>query len=208
PRALVHRRTTSSCLPQRPPESSLFPYTTLFRSSITATTPPSDRVSPTFTFNSFTTPANGAGTSIVALSDSSVTRPWSCLTVSPTETSTPITGTSSNPPISGTRASFVAAMATPRNEREAPAVAGPRRSRHLDRGHVVESADIGDARCLRGGHGNAVERGGSPYCGRAAPEPPACAARVRGAMLRAAMHAHDDDPVEATRRWLQRAVIG
>mgnify|MGYP003296030340 CR=1 FL=1 len=39
------------------------------------------------TSNSRTTPANGAGTSIVALSDSSVTRPWSLLTVSPTCTS-------------------------------------------------------------------------------------------------------------------------
>jgi hypothetical protein len=47
------------------------------------------------TFSSRITPANGAGTSIVALSDSSVTRPWSFATVSPTATSTSITGTSS-----------------------------------------------------------------------------------------------------------------
>ena len=57
--------------------------------------PPSDSVSPTLTFNSFTTPAAVDGTSIVALSDSSVTRPWSLATVSPTATSTSITGTSS-----------------------------------------------------------------------------------------------------------------
>src|SRR5690606_24836261 len=63
--------------------------------SIIATTPPSDRLSPTLTLSSFTTPANGDGTSIVALSDSSVTRPWSFATVSPTATSTSITGTSS-----------------------------------------------------------------------------------------------------------------
>ncbi len=43
--------------------------------SITATTMPSDTSSPTLTLTSFTTPSNGAGTSIVALSDSSVTRP-------------------------------------------------------------------------------------------------------------------------------------
>src|SRR3954470_16016879 len=43
--------------------------------SITATTAPSDTSSPTLTLTSFTTPSNGAGTSIVALSDSSVTRP-------------------------------------------------------------------------------------------------------------------------------------
>src|SRR5690606_12207353 len=44
-------------------------------SSISATTLPSDNESPTLTRSSFTTPANGAGTSSVALSDSSVSRP-------------------------------------------------------------------------------------------------------------------------------------
>jgi hypothetical protein len=63
--------------------------------SIRATTLPSETVSPTLSLSSRTTPANGAGTSIVALSDSSVTRPWSCATVSPSATSTSITGTSS-----------------------------------------------------------------------------------------------------------------
>ena len=63
--------------------------------SSTATTAPSDRVSPTLTFSSLTTPAADEGTSIVALSDSSVTRPWSLATVSPTRTSTSITGTAS-----------------------------------------------------------------------------------------------------------------
>src|SRR5690606_37124376 len=62
---------------------------------ISATTAPSDKVSPTLTRNSLTTPACEDGTSIVALSDSSVTRPWSRATVSPTATSTSITGTSS-----------------------------------------------------------------------------------------------------------------
>ena len=63
------------------------------RASISATTLPSDSESPTLTLISFTTPAIGAGTSIVALSDSSVTRPWSFFTVSPTATSSLITGT-------------------------------------------------------------------------------------------------------------------
>jgi len=62
--------------------------------SISATTLPSDRVSPTLTLISLTTPATADGTSIVALSDSSVTRPWSFTTVSPTATSTSITGMS------------------------------------------------------------------------------------------------------------------
>src|SRR5687767_8204773 len=62
--------------------------------SISATTMPSLIESPTLTLSASTTPANGAGTSIVALLDSSVTRPWSFLTVSPTATSTSMTGTS------------------------------------------------------------------------------------------------------------------
>src|SRR4249919_244969 len=63
--------------------------------STIATTLPSDNLSPTFTFNSTILPATDDGTSIVALSDSSVTRPWSCFTTSPTATSSSITGTSS-----------------------------------------------------------------------------------------------------------------
>src|SRR6478672_10638831 len=63
--------------------------------SSTATTVPSETLSPTLTFNSRTTPATLDGTSIVALSDSSVSKPWSTATVSPTATSTSITGTSS-----------------------------------------------------------------------------------------------------------------
>ena len=50
----------------------------------------------------------GDGTSIVALSDSSVTRPWSFPTVSPGLTSSSITGTSLLSPMSGTRSSIVA----------------------------------------------------------------------------------------------------
>jgi len=61
--------------------------------SITATTVPSEISSPSLTLTSLTTPATDDGTSIVALSDSSVTRPWSLATVSPAFTSTSITGT-------------------------------------------------------------------------------------------------------------------
>ena len=58
------------------------------------TTLPSDSLSPTLTMTSATTPSAEDGTSSVALSDSRVTRPWSFFTVSPTATSTSITGTS------------------------------------------------------------------------------------------------------------------
>src|SRR5688572_7121288 len=57
-----------------------------------AITAPSPTLSPTLTFNSLTTPSADDGTSIVALSDSSVTRPWSLRTVSPTATSSSMTG--------------------------------------------------------------------------------------------------------------------
>lgn len=55
---------------------------------------PSDTESPTLTLISFTTPPTGLGTSIVALSDSSVTSDCSGSTVSPTFTPISITGTS------------------------------------------------------------------------------------------------------------------
>src|SRR5690348_10168602 len=59
--------------------------------SIVAITLPSETSSLTLTLTSFTVPANGAGTSIVALADSSVTRPWSFSTRSPGLTITSIT---------------------------------------------------------------------------------------------------------------------
>src|SRR5262249_35467513 len=61
--------------------------------SIRAMTVPSDTSSPALTLSSLTVPAADDGTSIVALSDSSVTRPWSFATVSPGLTSTSMTGT-------------------------------------------------------------------------------------------------------------------
>ena len=67
---------------------------------------PSLTLSPTLTTTSFTVPAEGAGTSIVALSDSSVTSASSAFTASPAFTSTSITGTSLKPPMSGTLTSM------------------------------------------------------------------------------------------------------
>src|SRR5437867_9918429 len=65
-------------------------------------TVPSDTLSPTLTLMSFTAPASGAGTSIVALSDSSVISASSAFTVSPGLTMISITGTSLKSPMSGT----------------------------------------------------------------------------------------------------------
>ena len=72
---------------------------------------PSDTLSPTLTFNSFTTPAAGDGTSIVALSDSSETSGSSLLTASPGFTSTSITGTFLKSPMSGIFTSMTWLMA-------------------------------------------------------------------------------------------------
>ena len=71
---------------------------------------PSETVSPVVTFSSCTTPPNGEGTSIVALSDSSVTSGSSSATVSPGETITSMTGTSAKSPMSGTRTSLTSAI--------------------------------------------------------------------------------------------------
>ncbi len=63
---------------------------------------PSLTLSPCLILSSFTTPADGAGTSIVALSDSSVTSGSSAFTVSPGLTKTSMIGTSLKSPMSGT----------------------------------------------------------------------------------------------------------
>ena len=68
---------------------------------------PSETLSPTFTFSSAIVPPTGDGTSIVALSDSSVINGSSGFTVSPLFTCTSITGTSLKSPMSGTRTSSV-----------------------------------------------------------------------------------------------------
>src|SRR5436190_738345 len=68
---------------------------------------PSLTLSPILTRNSLITPAEGAGTSIVALSDSSVTSESSAFTLSPGLTKTSMTGTSLKSPMSGTLTSMV-----------------------------------------------------------------------------------------------------
>src|SRR4029079_9050220 len=67
-----------------------------------AITDPSLTLSPTLTLTLFTVPAEGDGTSIVALSDSSVTSASSFATVSPALTKISMTGTSLKSPMSGT----------------------------------------------------------------------------------------------------------
>src|SRR5947208_205999 len=76
-------------------------------------TVPSETLSPTFTASFCTVPPSGAGTSIVALSDSRVTSGSSAFTVSPALTMISITGTSLKSPMSGTLIS-VTAMSPPR----------------------------------------------------------------------------------------------
>src|SRR5207249_11003882 len=72
-------------------------------------TVPSLTLSPSLTFISFTTPAEGDGTSMVALSDSSVTSGSSAFTVSPGFTKTSMIGTSLKSPMSGTLTSIARA---------------------------------------------------------------------------------------------------
>src|SRR2546428_96627 len=68
---------------------------------------PSLTLSPSLTLRSLTLPADGDGTSMVALSDSSVTSESSALTESPGLTSNSMTGTSLKSPMSGTLTSIV-----------------------------------------------------------------------------------------------------
>src|SRR5207248_72128 len=75
--------------------------------SNTRMTLPSLTLSPTLSFMSLTTPADGDCTSIVALSDSSVISESSGFTASPGFTNTSITGTSLKSPMSGTFTSTV-----------------------------------------------------------------------------------------------------
>src|ERR1035437_3802680 len=70
-------------------------------------TDPSETLSPTFTFISFTTPAAGLGISIAALSVSSVTRDCSFSILSPTFTAISMMAISLKSPMSGTLTSIV-----------------------------------------------------------------------------------------------------
>ena len=74
---------------------------------------PSLTWSPTLTSTSPTVPADGAGTSSVALSDSSVSSGSSALTLSPGATCTSMIGTSLKSPMSGTRTSVAVDMGLP-----------------------------------------------------------------------------------------------
>src|SRR5574337_134771 len=74
-------------------------------------TEPSLTLSPILTTMACTTPGSGAGTSIVALSDSSETSGSSAFTVSPTFTKISMTGTSLKSPMSGMRTSATPAGA-------------------------------------------------------------------------------------------------
>ncbi len=64
------------------------------------------------TLTCLTVPPNGAGISMLALSDSSVISESSAAIVSPSETSTSMISTSSKSPMSGTGMSFVSLMAS------------------------------------------------------------------------------------------------
>src|SRR5437763_1373605 len=83
---------------------------------------PSETLSPTLTLSSATLPATGEGTSIVALSDSSVTSGFSVLTASPAFTSTSMTGTSWKSPMSGTSTLIVTMLLRPPSDQHAPQV--------------------------------------------------------------------------------------
>jgi pyruvate dehydrogenase E1 component len=80
--------------------------------SKTRITEPCETLSPTLIFTSFTTPASDEGTSIVALSDSKVTKGESTLMVSPGFTKTSITSTS-EAPTSGTVIFFITKVNPP-----------------------------------------------------------------------------------------------
>src|SRR5919198_777509 len=106
---------------------------------------------PVLTLSSCTTPPNGAGTSIVALSDSSVTSGSSAATVSPGATITSMIGTSEKSPMSGTRTSLTSAIVAssdrPGRRRVGVEVVALDRLGHrrpLDRAVVGQRAQGGD----------------------------------------------------------------
>ena len=88
--------------------------------SIVMMTVPSDTLSPTETLSVLMVPERGAGTSIAALSDSSVTSGSSAETESPSATWTSMTGTSSKSPMSGTSISTTAPPPPPPPEAPPP----------------------------------------------------------------------------------------
>src|SRR6266545_4521397 len=97
---------------------------------------PCETLSPSLMRNSFTIPACGDGISIVALSDSSVTREVSFSTLSPGFTSTSMISTSLKSPMSGTLTSII--CATPASQKGAANVGE-------DRGQIGREARPGGA---------------------------------------------------------------
>src|ERR1700674_182614 len=82
-------------------------------SSRTRISAPCETLSPTLSFTALRVPAAGEGTSMVALSDSKLTRGSSLATTSPGFTSTSITGTSVKSPMSGTLTSITLLIRQP-----------------------------------------------------------------------------------------------
>ena len=95
------------------------------RASSTTITVPSETVSPTLTFTSLTVPAAGLGTSIVALSDSSVTSDCSFSTlIADLHARLSMTGMSLKSPISGTFTSLQCRRRSQRARQPEPARRG------------------------------------------------------------------------------------
>ena len=108
-RALRRRPLLPSHPPRRPDPTK--PAAPCPLASSFPTTEPIDTLSPTLTTISAILPAAGEGTSMLALSDSSVTIGCSASTVSPAFTRISMTGTSLKSPMSGIVMSIVAAFA-------------------------------------------------------------------------------------------------
>src|SRR5690606_23818301 len=96
-----------------PPLSGSVPAPTPSSASSSRITEPCETLSPSLTFISFTVPAAGEGTSIVALSDSSSMSGSSSAMVSPALTMTEMIGTSVKSPMSGTFTSIVDITCSP-----------------------------------------------------------------------------------------------
>src|SRR5690606_33637579 len=107
--------------------------------SSSSSTEPSATLSPTLTSTFVTLPAAGEGTSIVALSDSSVQMASSGLSVSPALTNSSMTGTESKSPMSGTFTSIVA-MRVSRSDQRATHV-GQRLADVVDEARAFGAVD-------------------------------------------------------------------
>ena len=115
-----------------------------------ATSEPIDTLSPTLTTISVILPAAGDGTSMLALSDSSVTIGCSASTVSPAFTRTSMTGTSVKSPMSGIVMSIVAALAGAGDAPDLAGGAGSAAFEDAGAGAAGATASPGRRRPLRG----------------------------------------------------------